>query len=1727
MKRISAELQQLLNSGVTTMCLCWLVERADSVVMGFTEHDEDLEFDGVLYQSASGFSASTLEQSLGLSVDNQTFSGALSTQFISEEDINFGRYDNSIVTIFWVDWTNDQNRILMSKGILGEVKRSDTKFEAEFRSIADQLNQKTGRAYQKTCDTTLGDDRCAFKFKDFDNNILEVNVNDKIASAWDALRLFDEPEITNSLYPVVLLPWVKDGGLVGSNLQFQWPLSINHVMKFITIAFPASAPILQDIYNNPYSVYPGSRSSGLEIIGDVGAVVGNDEAGSYYAYVIDHYTKVPGDILYFRGRSRIYSLEGKKVAGPLKYGDISNWYLLRKGNDTPVSTFTVIPDTGVTSTQFIITGMSGVSTQASGTLDGMVKSSMLDVYPDDTNPPNSLAGYYDRVVAAGGEDYRPYLRTRANKNTIAENLTFTFTGPPVKRLVFGGVVATVTGSTVKTATVSGIVTATSASYWNTTQIAIAPSEPPPIYYSDGNEDGSGQQANVYFVPDGNEGTGSSGTWYYIQSVEGNEGFTQTAPRPVTLGTTVPNTSSKAVGRYQPVAGGNVVGYWCTYRVVFTLLDDTTVDGEITIARQTSGASPTLVSTNASYYTFAVNDGGPGHESDAPYSSWPDVPFYGKSNIGSAWAASVELQPQSALLKQLIPQGTVNIPDNYPDNMMGQVFGFPLDDTSAYRVYLYATTDARYYIGSPGWDPRENNQDLPSVLDYGQPSNNNKIGWNSEGWFQHSYNPSLGQKISELRKSFLRVWPLVTRYSDTAGLIDLATEDLNSALSLALNYFTSNSPPYTLMSDFLATASKADAIYAAINAVVVNMVNAANANASVYLEYDIGIAQRTHGVPVAVPRTVADYNAWINANAIANGTATFSTLPFLLVPTRRSNLDTLDCYIIFSRMLNRSGEPSFTPIVSPSSTMAQYAISVLDQFVIGPAANYSRAWTGPIRGRIQNLINPTDFVAKLFVISDAVYFIQTVNIDATGEFFFTTSGVGSKLISIRDRTTDVILNDIIPGIGVLRSYRVPVPVPHPTTIYDEAGAGIQGLTSVTFVINGGLTYTVSYAGFRASVSEATLSGSPFSVTMQFRRNTQITNGLYNFYKAILYDGSTEIARSNISSSGFVTFTGLTNWRPSVNLRLYSRVPVENDIVVAHALKDRNFVYDQGVAIIAACCLGQQDYAERWILGLLNCLYISNTDPFDKPGVRTSNPMLIGNVSFSVNRYSGIPPDDYIRTGATAWVGTALAFFLQKFPTTIYYQDVYDRLFALMDNLNEYYLITPDHPDYRKNGNGGSANNPNNYILIPPINGVTVNPVRSNIPTEFEDNRRNLYTGGLGAYVSLYEAYSGQYYIPWVAAEHNIDMYFLLYDCYKVSGDETWLRASQRLFEAVVDIFWDDTEGRLIQGCRSVSKDYWTALDQHSWGACMLIAGGQPEKARRAMSKWTSKFRWVLPFGQIGVNAAGYSPYLEAAGLKAGQFSLEDTSPVNGVNLYPDVGPDYPGAIRAVWPEGTFGVVLAQMALGQIKPAMKTYTDVTPLLGTYGYIYTTNPDAAYELQAWESVAGTGWAIIAAKPSSFWEVTAELRFTENVPIEKTGFFSYAGTITSISGRFITINGTSTAQGQPAYYPSAFFAGGLFRVRSGPVADWISEVKTHYTSGNSIVLELWNSVPNGLIAGEAFYVTAGCDKLAKTCFSKFNNFLNFQGFPFMPGNDTYGKYPNQGDPKMDGGSDNIGWEV
>jgi uncharacterized phage protein (TIGR02218 family) len=125
----------------------------------------------------------------------------------------------------------------------------------------------------------------------------------------------------------------------------------------------------------------------------------------------------------------------------------------------------------------------------------------------------------------------------------------------------------------------------------------------------------------------------------------------------------------------------------------------------------------------------------------------------------------------------------------------------------------------------------------------------------------------------------------------------------------------------------------------------------------------------------------------------------------------------------------------------------------------------------------------------------------------------------------------------------------------------------------------------------------------------------------------------------------------------------------------------------------------------------------------------------------------------------------------------------------------------------------------------------------------------------------------------------------------------------------------------------------------------------------------------------------------------------------------------------------------------------------------------------------------------------------------------FVGSGTVASvIDARRFTVSGLGT-------FADAWFGGGKLAWTGGANAGLAMEIKRHAVTVTQVSIELWRAMSEAVAIGDAFAITAGCDKQFTTCKAKFANSVNFRGFPYMPGNDAIASYPTSGQV-LDGGS-------
>lgn len=91
---------------VITLTTCIQLKLKDGTIKGFTEHNEDIIIDNILYKKESGFSRSEIAANNNLVPDNCDIYGVFRDESIKIDDILRGRYDNAEVSMFLVDYSD-------------------------------------------------------------------------------------------------------------------------------------------------------------------------------------------------------------------------------------------------------------------------------------------------------------------------------------------------------------------------------------------------------------------------------------------------------------------------------------------------------------------------------------------------------------------------------------------------------------------------------------------------------------------------------------------------------------------------------------------------------------------------------------------------------------------------------------------------------------------------------------------------------------------------------------------------------------------------------------------------------------------------------------------------------------------------------------------------------------------------------------------------------------------------------------------------------------------------------------------------------------------------------------------------------------------------------------------------------------------------------------------------------------------------------------------------------------------------------------------------------------------------------------------------------------------------------------------------------------------------------------------------------------------------------------
>ena len=154
-------LESLRTNKTHRFATCWKIERADGVILYFTNHNHEIDLDGQTYTPAGGFNASARQKQTSLRTDNLEIVGMLTSGAITEEDLIAGRYTQAKATEQIVDWKYPWAGIFqIAVYWIIDVKFTGEVWEARMEGLTRWLRPKVGDVYGRECRHQLGDTQC-------------------------------------------------------------------------------------------------------------------------------------------------------------------------------------------------------------------------------------------------------------------------------------------------------------------------------------------------------------------------------------------------------------------------------------------------------------------------------------------------------------------------------------------------------------------------------------------------------------------------------------------------------------------------------------------------------------------------------------------------------------------------------------------------------------------------------------------------------------------------------------------------------------------------------------------------------------------------------------------------------------------------------------------------------------------------------------------------------------------------------------------------------------------------------------------------------------------------------------------------------------------------------------------------------------------------------------------------------------------------------------------------------------------------------------------------------------------------------------------------------------------------------------------------------------------------------------------------------------------------------
>lgn len=155
---IPLTLQSLIDSGDYRLARLWKVTRTDGQVVSVTDHNRNIVYAGVEYESVGAFEASAEDLPDGLTPLDQNATSYISPEKVTEEDLILGKYEGAKIDYFVISWPHPwAGFFVYRKYEVERVTVQNETFVLHLSDLGSKLNTLYGQIYTKECGNELGD----------------------------------------------------------------------------------------------------------------------------------------------------------------------------------------------------------------------------------------------------------------------------------------------------------------------------------------------------------------------------------------------------------------------------------------------------------------------------------------------------------------------------------------------------------------------------------------------------------------------------------------------------------------------------------------------------------------------------------------------------------------------------------------------------------------------------------------------------------------------------------------------------------------------------------------------------------------------------------------------------------------------------------------------------------------------------------------------------------------------------------------------------------------------------------------------------------------------------------------------------------------------------------------------------------------------------------------------------------------------------------------------------------------------------------------------------------------------------------------------------------------------------------------------------------------------------------------------------------------------------------